>query len=709
MGARKLTRVAALGVAYGVGWLLVDVLSLLAYPYCDHPTKCFDYEEELAASVDPAVDPCDNFYEHVCGNWDRMHPVPGTSGPGQLLVLQSRVYGFVLNELERSPPKHQVKAVRRSVSAYQRCLNVFEERRDHTKVVFEIFKKFNFVWPSLTLPIKFDLMEYLLGMSLEYNLATPAQLYLVPYMKTYKRYGLGFSVSEIFQGPKVQEDIAECIPAVAPLVKRNSAIAFAERILAVHRDLSTSLGAVFSRLQKWNIYSTIKDLASEAGGPGMIAAWLKVINDHLPHDRAVGKTEQVLTSVGSGLLLKMILDNGKRSRYADIVLYAGWQILIGLRSAVSPLLVECLAANDLHAQMDSGLECLKSTHQVAQFALVRWFVDSLELQPNMNVTKSTWNAVSLATRENFAKLSWMDPSTAKGAVEHVDSMLSVVALPEHLQTNEALEAFYDYLEPDESQPFISWLIKTKLRRLEHQKRLLKVDPTVTIHRDDVEYDPFDLNAFYQSLYRTMVVQPAFIASPVVSETVPVAVNYGAIGKVLRHEPTHALDPKLGSLTAIISDPFEWWSLPSLLNFASRRRCLKRQLKDYTADTAYSENSLSEAFADTAGTEKARLAFASLPAGKGLLGYTQEQSFFIAGCFEFCGERAYAWDEDKKYPPLALRCNLPAANEKRFAAAFNCPSEAALNPRQRCAFRSIEGDQPPDNSDVVVTGNMTDYW
>ncbi|XP_065303839.2 endothelin-converting enzyme 1-like [Dermacentor albipictus] len=706
MGALSLTIVAALGVAYGVSWLLVDVLSLLAYPYCDHPTKCFDYEEELAASVNPSVDPCDNFYEHVCGNLDRVHP--GMSGSGQLLVLQSRVYGFVLKELERSPPKHHVKAVRRSVSAYQRCLNVFVERRDYTKVVFEIFKKFNFEWPSLTLPIKFDPMEYLLGMPLEYNLATPVELRLSRNLKTYNRYSLKFSFSLEFKGPKVPTDIAKCITAVAPSVKGVSAIAFAEQILAVLRDLSTSIVALLPSLKKGFLYSTIKELASETGGPGMIAAWLKAINNHLPHDRAVDETEEVLTSVGSGLLLKTMLDNAKRSRYADIVLYAGWQILVGLRSAVSPLLVECLAVNDLQAQLDSGIECMKSTSQVPQFAFVRWFVDSLALQPKVNATKSTWNAVRLATRENFAKLSWMDQSTAKAAVEHVDSLLSVVALPEHLQTNEALESFYDYLEPHESQPFISWLIATMLRRLEQLKRLLKVDPTVTIHRDDYEYEPFVLNAGYHPILHIMVIKTAIIAPPVVSEAAPVAVNYGAIGKILGHELTHAFDPTIGRLTGTLGDATTWWSNQSLSNFHFRLQCLKRQLEDYTADTAYSENSLSEAFADTAGTEKARLAFASLPAGKGLLGYTQEQSFFIAGCFEFCGESAYDWSAGKKYPPLVLRCNLPAANEKRFAAAFNCPSEAALNPKQRCAFHSIEGDQPPDSSDAVVTGNMTDY-
>ncbi|KAH7933211.1 hypothetical protein HPB49_010349 [Dermacentor silvarum] len=328
--------------------------------------------------------------------------------------------------------------------------------------------------------------------------------------------------------------------------------------------------------------------------------------------------------------------------------------------------------------------------QVAQFAFVRWFVDSLDLQPSVNATKNTWNAVKLATRENFAKLPWMDQSTAKGALEHVDSILSVLPLPEHLQTHEALEVFYGYLEPDESQPFISWLIKTQHRRLEEQKRLLMEDPTVVIHRDDILFDSFTLNAFYYPLYHIMVVLPAFMAPPAVSQTVPVAVNYGAIGKTLGHELTHAFDPLFTTLSRT-GEATTWWSVQSFTNFRSRLDCVRRQLKNYTADEVYSKNALSETFADTAGIEKARLAFASLTAQTGILGYTQEQLFFIAGCFQFCSEGAYVWGIQKQYPPWVLRCNLPAQNEKRFAAAFNCPIEAALNPKKRCTFHSTERD------------------
>ncbi|KAL3242953.1 hypothetical protein MRX96_047659, partial [Rhipicephalus microplus] len=42
--------------------------------------KCFSLEDELLASIDHSVHPCDDFYRHVCGGWEsvrgRRHDVP---------------------------------------------------------------------------------------------------------------------------------------------------------------------------------------------------------------------------------------------------------------------------------------------------------------------------------------------------------------------------------------------------------------------------------------------------------------------------------------------------------------------------------------------------------------------------------------------------------------------------------------------------------
>ncbi|KAL3201645.1 hypothetical protein MRX96_042894 [Rhipicephalus microplus] len=70
-GSPNPAAVLLVSAACYAGRILVDWLALWAYPWCDHPTKCFDYVQELDASLDRSVDPCDNFYEHVCAHWSR--------------------------------------------------------------------------------------------------------------------------------------------------------------------------------------------------------------------------------------------------------------------------------------------------------------------------------------------------------------------------------------------------------------------------------------------------------------------------------------------------------------------------------------------------------------------------------------------------------------------------------------------------------------
>ncbi|XP_065303840.2 endothelin-converting enzyme homolog isoform X1 [Dermacentor albipictus] len=379
----------------------------------------------------------------------------------------------------------------------------------------------------------------------------------------------------------------------------------------------------------------------------------------------------------------MMLDNTKRSGYADLVLYAGWNIVVDLRAALSRSLSHCMWKSSSTYRRSSKLLCLDYINQVAPFAIGRFFVESLELHPNINYTKNAWNAVKKATRENFANLPWMDKSTAEGAVQHVDSLVTILPFPEHLQINEALDAHYGFLYPNISQPFIQWLLKTKQRRHDEQKRFFK-QSAVSVYHDDFRYRAYEVNAFYVPIMHVMALMPAIMAPPFAPQTLQSAVHYGAIGKILGHELTHAFDPLLSNLTrnGVAAMP---WSMESFGNFSSRLECVRKQLQNFTDDEVHSKNVLSETFADAGGTEKARLAYSSLPAQKGILGYTQEQLFYIAGCFEFCAVGGYEWSKKSLYPADALRCNIPARNEKEFAAAFSCPKGSAMNPEERCTF------------------------
>ncbi|XP_070384206.1 endothelin-converting enzyme homolog isoform X2 [Dermacentor albipictus] len=442
--------VLLIGILYCGGRLLVDRLASLAYPWCDHPLMCYDYAEELAASVDKSVDPCDNLYEHVCARWPRRYPAFNNS----FAFLQVRTLTFLLHQLEHPGFEHESLAVRRIVTGYQACVLAFTEHR---------------------------------------------------------------------------EDI-----------------------------------------------------------------------------------------------------------------------------------------------------------QVAGYALARFFVDrAVQSRAVLDVTDA-WNAVRNATRRNFPTLSWMDQSTAAGAINHVDNLVSIIALPAHLNSSQALDAFYDYLEADQSQLFFHWFIKSQKRRSDKLKRLIREDPNVQVHREDMPLSSYAVNAFYLPLYHIMSILPAIMAPPFVAPGLAPAVNYGAIGKILGHELSHAFDPRFSNQTR--TGHFgTWWSQTSYDNFKQRLQCVRNQLANYTGSESHGSNALSETFADTAGTEKARLAYDSLPTQPGMLGYSQEQLFFVAGCFEFCAKDPYSWEASEKYPAHALRCNLPVSNEKKFAAAFKCPTGAVLNPPKRCTF------------------------
>ncbi|XP_050047575.2 neprilysin-1-like [Dermacentor andersoni] len=672
--------VLLIGFVYCGSRILVDQLALLAYPWCDHPTKCYDYAEELAASMDHSVDPCDNLYEHVCAHWSRRYP----AFPGQFHFLKIRATVFVLQQLERAAPQHPSLAVRRAVTGYQACRGAFDNQREDAQVLFDVFDQFNVTWPASTLPENFDVMEYLLGLSLDYGLETPLLLRLSPYLPTDRRYGFSLDFVLGRDGTAYEPaQVAACMPSVAPSVGHNSALQFGEIIHAVHSDLVVLLDAV-SR-DRTRVLATIENLANDVAQQVAPDTLLNAINKHLPKNTPVQKDEKVLVYNKTGFALSEMLRTANRSRYAHLVLFSGWNIVARNNAGMSSSLLTCMSgkASEDARVLAAGI-CLHFVNEMAGYALARFYVDSAELSRAVLDVTDTWNAVRDATRRNFPTLSWMDKSTAAGAMDHVDSLLSIVAVPAHLNTSQALDAFYDYLGADQSQPFFQWFMKSRNRRSDKYKSFIREDPKVAVHREDMPLSSVDVNAFYLHLYHIMVVLPAIIAPPFAAPGVAPAVIYGSIGKVLGHELSHAFDPQSSTQTRT-GDFATWWSLPSFKRFVDRLLCVISQLGNYTESYVHGFNALSEVFADTAGTEKARLAYASLPIQPGMLGYSQEQLFFVAGCFEFCAKNPYSWDVSDIYPASALRCNLPVANEKKFAAAFNCPTGAALNPQTRCIF------------------------
>ncbi|KAL1475518.1 hypothetical protein MTO96_037227, partial [Rhipicephalus appendiculatus] len=95
-------------------------------PPCREP-RCFEYAREMALSVDPGTDPCDDFFSHVCGNFEDLYPHYSSL----LSVLGTRVAEYqdsVLNRLELSTAMETPGEV--TVAAFRVCVEEYRSGYD---------------------------------------------------------------------------------------------------------------------------------------------------------------------------------------------------------------------------------------------------------------------------------------------------------------------------------------------------------------------------------------------------------------------------------------------------------------------------------------------------------------------------------------------------------------------------------------------------
>ncbi|CAN7993640.1 unnamed protein product [Ixodes hexagonus] len=196
----------------------------------------------------------------------------------------------------------------------------------------------------------------------------------------------------------------------------------------------------------------------------------------------------------------------------------------------------------------------------------------------------------------------------------------------------------------------------------------------------------EVNALYAPVFHSIFVNMALLQSPFIELGLPDVVNYGSLGRVIGHELSHAFGPERYNY-GYRGGQFQWYSLAWNLEFHKRLLCLISQIDGVAKSKTLGVNTLEESFADAAGMERAILAYQILPKGPMFLGYTQDQLFFVVGCFAFCSADAYTVRPTGRYPPAALRCNLPAMNLREFGLAFKCPQGAPMNPLRRCTFLS----------------------
>ncbi|KAJ8668437.1 hypothetical protein QAD02_010100, partial [Eretmocerus hayati] len=218
------------------------------------------------------------------------------------------------------------------------------------------------------------------------------------------------------------------------------------------------------------------------------------------------------------------------------------------------------------------------------------------------------NYIVKSFRQTLIKVTWMSPETKRKAIEKLDHMKWLIAYPDQLLNNEALDTYYDNLVLD-SKSYLSSEMGLNIFNKEIEKEKLK-RPMDKSDWTTAFGDVTQVNARYLTTENTFIISAGILHGNFFKATNPRYVNFAGIGSVIGHEIMHGFD--------LVGRQFDkdgtynnWWDKTSENQFLEKTKCY---LNHYTILASYARlgtkeiGSMDENIADVEGVRQAYLAY-----------------------------------------------------------------------------------------------------
>jgi predicted metalloendopeptidase len=324
-----------------------------------------------------------------------------------------------------------------------------------------------------------------------------------------------------------------------------------------------------------------------------------------------------------------------------------------------------------------------------------------------NETETIAHYVRTAVRDRLQNVTWMDDPTRKKALQKESNLKSFLGYPEWMTNTSKLMDRYFPLRIDIVDHFNNAIhvhqFQTKYR-FKHLNDV--VDPT------DWAIAPHITNAYYDVTLNAIVFPTAMLQPPFLLPHAPLSHHYGAVGHIMAHEITHGFDA-IGRQYDAHGQLNSWWSAASEPRYKNMSQCFIDQYATYDAFDAEDKRlgrglkakvnsrlTLAETLSDNGGLQVAWKAWLihrdskeGLSAQKqvlpGLQKFSDEQLFFIGMAQQWCQVQRPEYSINRQrtdpHPPNKIRVNGAVSNFEPFARAFQCKSNAPMNPAHKCTM------------------------
>lgn len=274
--------------------------------------------------------------------------------------------------------------------------------------------------------------------------------------------------------------------------------------------------------------------------------------------------------------------------------------------------------------------------------------------------------------ERIRKSDWMSQPTKQLALLKLSNIVKNIAYP---------AKWNSYADVDISRHNFFTNIRN-IARHNHKLLVSKIDDPV--RREDWFSSPLEVGAMYRWGENSITIPAGMMNLPYFDLQADDAINYGGIGTVIAHEMSHGFD-NLGRQYDADGNLRNWWQPQDDETFRMKIRKMRAQYEQYIVYDSLHINSnltLDENIADLGGITLAYNAFKKTKGGQNkelIDGFTPDQRFFISYVLKQGTYQPLTPDFISKFKasynsslhaPYEIRVNGPLSNFEPFYKAFN---------------------------------------
>eukprot|EP00794_Sanderia_malayensis_P000527 gene527-1180_t len=676
-------------------------------PVCLSP-QCITLASQILNAKDNKADPCENFYQYACGGWQKKAFIPDSKGSWDTFWDLADANDKLLKKIfDKGKPNKNSFAEVELFKLFSSCNDVTAIESKGLKPFLDLIarlgscKALNASWDEST----WDLTEHLAKIHEVFPpivyMQTDSPLFdlrvVVDIMQSSQHI---IKISQprnemLMSNPDgtAGSDYAKAMVKTMTMLGSTNVSHYMTDVLELEKEIrKASLPIdVYRKISVSRQKTTIKGLQTEVKNNKL--AWLRYLKLAA---RKTGFQVTEMTPIATQPLvylkrLAKILDKTSKTTLAN---YFVWSLVKEFKEflprKIRDVFLKLLNAPDSKREV-RWQKCLRQVESMMDMALGAMLVkETIDDSDKKEVSKMIDN-IKDSFLDIVDKSEWMDAKTKVKATEKGKAIIGNIAYPSFIKNDTKLAAFYKGLALKDDAYFYNVL---QLKEMKKRKSMMKL--VSKVDREEWEFPPSMVNAFYDSGRNKMVFMAAILQSPFFSRYAPKPLNYGGIGMVMGHELSHAFDDQ-GRLFDEKGNLKPWWTENSTRAYRERVTCLKNQYSQYSIyNVSVNENrTISENIADNAGMKTSFNAYRKWVEKNGPpqrlpgIKMTNDQLFFLSSAQIWCSTETKAYTESSLrlgvHSPAVFRVKGSLSNMNEFSNAFNCPINSAMNPEKKCKF------------------------